>query len=163
MTDNHSETENSQPDKELIQSAFEQLWGQVRKQDDLIHSWTQFYMYIQAGLGVALAFLLKLSPSQSILANGGNLIIPVLGMTTAFFLTRIIMREHFWQGRYMWRIRQLPGMPEIIQQNWVPSEPQECKRGYISNQLWWLRIVLMGGWALVALLSLSRITAGLQL
>ena len=48
------------PDKEVIIAAFSELMGHIRKRDELVHSWTKYYLTIQAGLAIALAFLVRL-------------------------------------------------------------------------------------------------------
>jgi hypothetical protein len=45
-------------DKDLVRDVFDQLSQQIRKQDDLVHSWTKYYLTIQAALAVALSFLI---------------------------------------------------------------------------------------------------------
>lgn len=155
MANDRSENENAPLDKELIQSAFKQLCEMVRKQDALIQSWTKFYLYIQAGLAVALSFLLQLGPSQNLLAIAGSAIIPVLGIATVFFLTRIIIREYKWQGRYVGQITKLPMVPEVYRREWAPKEPDPDKRGYNAQQIWLLQIVLITGWCILLLVSIG--------
>ena len=98
--DNKLKTE---PDKELVKAAFEQLMEHIRQQDDLCHSWTKYYLSIQSGLVVAFAVLMKLvqpgqctqAPSQAEAdwLKAGSLLITLLGILTAWFLTAIIHRH----------------------------------------------------------------------
>jgi hypothetical protein len=141
------------PDKELALSAFEQLMEHVRKQDDLIHSWTKYYLSVQAALAVALSFLIKLQPAKGILVSTGSVFIPLLGIVTSICLTNIILREQFWQGRYIAQIRKLPLIPEIYRGEWAPDEPDPELRGYIGKQFCWLRNSLVAGWVIWALVS----------
>ena len=153
IEDAQGEPVKGQPNIRLIQSAFEQLFQMVRRQDDLIHSWTKFYLSIQAGLAVALSFLIRLGSSQAQLVIAGNLAIPFLGIATTIVLTKIIVREHFWQGRYIVQITKLPAMPETFRRDWVPGEPDENKRGYNAQQFCGLRNILVAGWATWGIIS----------
>jgi hypothetical protein len=137
--DNKLKTE---PDKELVKAAFEQLMGHIRQQDDLCHSWTKYYLSIQSGLAVAFAVLMKLvqtgqcpqtgqpSQAEALWIKAGSLFIALLGILTAWFLTAIIHREQSWQGRYIVQVRRLPLKLEVYRESWGPpdeSNPEESK------------------------------------
>jgi hypothetical protein len=145
------------PDKEVIIAAFSELMGHIRKQDELVHSWTKYYLTIQAGLAIALAFLVRLGPTEGVLINAGSLFIPFLGIITAICLTNIIIREQMWQGRYIAQLTQLPLLPEVYKLEWAPSEPDPHKRGYIANQFHLLRNVIIGGWLIWLIVTIIRI------
>ncbi len=144
------------PSIDLVRPVYDQLMQHVRKQDDLIHSWTKYYLSIQAALAIALAFLIRLAPTDGVLVNAGGVFIPFLGVVTSICLTNIILREQFWQGRYIVQIRNLPLIPETYSKEWVPSEPNPTKRGYIGEQFWSLRKILITGWVIWGFLSLYR-------
>ena len=130
--------------------AFVQILEQIRKQDDLIHSWTKYYLSIQAGMAIALAFILRLTTERSILLiRVGSLFIPILGISTTVLLTRIIVREHKWQGRYIRSLNKLKDLPVIYE-----NDPDTEQPGYIAKQFLWIRWVLIIGWATVAVISL---------
>lgn len=148
------------PDEQLIRTVFEQLMEHVRKQDELVHSWTKYYLSVQAALAVALSFLIKLGPAEGILINTGTVFIPLLGAVTTICLTNIILREQMWQGRYVAQIRKLPRMPETYREEWAPAEPDPQRRGYIGQQFWWLRNVLVAAWIAWGGLSLYRAIVG---
>ena len=139
---------NVTPEKELVLTAFKELMGHIRKQDELVHLWTKHYLSIQVALAIALGFLVRVGPTEDLVVNVGNLFIPLLGITTAIRLTNVIIREHMWQGRYIAQIVKLPLMPEIYNTEWGPYEPNPPKRGYIAKQFWALRIVIIFGWIL---------------
>ena len=151
---------NVSPEKELVLTAFKELMGHIRKQDELVHSWTKYHLSIQAGLAIAVAFLVKLGPTEGVLINVGSLFIPLLGITTAICLTNVIIREQMWQGRYIAQIVKLPLMPEIYKPEWGPYEPNPQKRSYIANQFWTLRKVIIVGWIVwmaVTVISMIKI------
>lgn len=130
--------------------AFVQILEQIRKQDDLIHSWTKYFLSIQAGLAVALAFILRLTTETSdCLIKVGSLFLPILGISTTVLLTRIIVREHKWQGRYIRSLNKLKNLPVIYENDPDPEQP-----GYIARQFLWIRWVLIIGWATIAVISL---------
>lgn len=153
-------TNGNDSDKDTVRAVYDQLMEHVRKQDDLIHSWTKYHLSIQAGLAVALSFLMKLGPAEGIFGNAGGVFVPLLGIATSFCITNIILREQMWQGRYIAQIRKLPQMPETYREAWAPSEPDPEKRSYIGDQFWRLRNALIVGWAIWALLSLYRLIVG---
>lgn len=135
---------------EIKGKAFVQILEQIRKQDDLIHSWTKYYLSIQAGMAIALAFILRLTTERSILLiRVGSLFIPILGISTTVLLTRIIVREHKWQGRYIRSLNKLKDLPVIYE-----NDPDPEQTGYIAKQFLWIRWVLIIGWATVAVISL---------
>ncbi len=135
---------------EIKGKAFVQILEQIRKQDDLIHSWTKYYLSIQAGMAIALAFILRLTTERSILLiRVGSLFIPILGISTTVLLTRIIVREHKWQGRYIRSLNKLKDLPVIYE-----NDPDPEQLGYIAKQFLWIRWVLIVGWATVAVISL---------
>jgi len=135
---------------EIKGKAFVQILEQIRKQDDLIHSWTKYYLSIQAGMAIALAFILRLTTERSILLiRVGSLFIPILGISTTVLLTRIIVREHKWQGRYIRSLNKLKDLPVIYE-----NDPDTEQPGYIAKQFLWIRWVLIIGWATVAVISL---------
>jgi hypothetical protein len=144
------------PDKDLIRVVFEQLMEHARKQEDLVHSWTKYYLSVQAALAVALSFLIKLGPAEGILINVGSVFIPFLGIVTSICLTNIILRELFWQGRYIAQIRNLPLKYEIYRSEWVPSEPDPDSHSYIGKQFCWLRFFLIAGWVIWIFVLLYR-------
>ena len=152
----------TQPDKELTQATFEQLMEHIRHQDDLCHSWSKYYLSIQAGLAVAFAVLKRLvsagQPSQAdvLWSKGGSLFIVILGIATAWCLTAIIWREHFWQGRYVAQIRTLPLMPEVYRQSWVPSDTDHMKLGFIGKVYLGLAIVLSLAWIGAGIFAISQ-------
>jgi len=130
--------------------AFVQILELIIKQDDLIHSWTKYYLSIQAGMAIALAFILRLTTERSILLiRVGSLFIPILGISTTVLLTRIIVREHKWQGRYIRSLNKLKDLPVIYE-----NDPDTEQPGYIAKQFLWIRWVLIIGWATVAVISL---------
>jgi len=130
--------------------AFGQLLEQIRKQDDLIHSWTKYYLSIQAGLAVALAFLIKVKGGESgLLMKVGFLFLPILGIATTWCLTNIIVREHKWQGRYIIALRKLNKAPSVYD-----IDPDPEKPGYIARQFLCLRWVLVIGWSVLFVISL---------
>ncbi|MBA7567672.1 hypothetical protein ES708_09387 [subsurface metagenome] len=136
-------------DKEITENmqeiAFSQLLEQIRKQDDLIHSWTKYYLSIQAGLAVALAFVLKLNGNENdILMKVGLLFFPILGIATAWCLTNIIVREHKWQGSYIKAIRKLNKTPIVYE-----SEPDPQEHGFIARQFILLRRILVFVWTIL--------------
>ncbi len=134
---------------EMKGKAFVQILEHIRKQDDLIHSWTKYYLSIQAGLAIALAFILRLTTETSdCLIKVGSLILPFLGIATAFYITRIIVREHKWQGRYICSLNKLRNLPVIYE-----TDPDPEKPGYIARQFLQIRWVLIIGWAIVAVIS----------
>jgi hypothetical protein len=136
--------------EELRGKAFVQLLEFIKKQDDLIHSWTKYFLTIQAGLAIALAFLLKMTTEKSdLLVKVGSLFLPVLGIATTICLTNIIIHEHKWQGRYIKSLKNLPNIPVIYE-----IDPDPEKPGYIAKQFLWLRWVLIIGWAIIAVISL---------
>jgi hypothetical protein len=143
-------------DTDLVRPIFEQLMEHVRKQDDLIHSWTKYYLSVQAALAVALSFLIKLGSAEDILVNTGSVFIPFLGIVTSICLTNIILREHFWQGRYITQIIELRLKPEAYRAKWVPKELDFHHHGYISKQFRLLRYFLITGWAIWSLALLYR-------
>ncbi len=149
-----------EPDKDLIRTVFVQLMEHIRKQDDLIHSWTKYYLSIQAALAVALSFLMKLGPGDGILVNTGSVFIPLLGIVTSIRLTNIILRESMWQGRYIAQIRRLPELPETYREDWAPANPDPKRRGYVAHQFWWLRNTLVVGWAVWGFVSVYRAVFG---
>lgn len=166
--DNKLKTE---PDKELIKTAFEQLMEHIRHQDDLCHSWTKFYLSIQSGLVVAFAVLTKLvqaaqsSPSaqpnqaEAVWIKMGSIFIVSLGIATVWCMTVIIWREQFWQGRYIARLQQLPQMPEVYPKPWgLPDDPdrRKLKLGYIGKWYLVLAIVLTLMWIAAVCFALSR-------
>ena len=153
---------NDQPDRELVKVTYQQLMEHIRKQDDRAHSWTKFYLSIQAALAVALSFLMTLSSSQDLLVSVGSVFIPFLGIATAVCLTNIICREMMWQGRYISQIRKLTVLPETYRKGWVPEDPGPEKRGYIAQQFWWLRIILIVGWSIWAMISLLDVVGLLK-
>jgi len=130
--------------------AFVQILELIRKQDDLIHSWTKYYLSIQAGMAIALAFILRLTTERSsLLIRVGSLLIPILGISTTVLLTRIIVREHKWQGRFIRSLNKIKDLPVIYENDPDPEQP-----GYIAKQFLWIRWVLIIGWATVAIISL---------
>lgn len=135
-------TEN--PD--LIKAAFEQLMQNVRSQDELVHSWTKFYLSIQAALAIALSFLMNPNPSHIALANIGSIVIPLFGIATSICITIIIWREQRWQGRYIMQIRRLKHMPETFRQEWAPSDSDPAKLSYLGKQYLWLLCFVVAGW-----------------
>ena len=143
-------------DNELIRTTYEQLMQHVRKQDDLIHSWTKYYLSIQAALAIALSFLIKLENTEKTLVNMGSLLIPFLGIVTSIYLTNIILREQLWQGRYVWQIMALPKIPKTYLESWLRAEPNPNEHGYVGKQFLKLRIALIVGWAVVFLLLIYR-------
>ena len=143
----------SEFDPESVRLVFGQLMEHIRYQDQLIQNWTKYYLSVQAGLAVALGFLLNLNLSEATLVNAGFIFIPFLGIATAYTLTNIINREQMWQGRYIFQVRQLPGLPDSYLQTWVPSEPDSQKRGYVAQQFWYLRNGLIIGWFIWAIVS----------
>jgi hypothetical protein len=133
----------------------------VREQDTLIQNWTKFYLSIQAGLAVALYYLMSRDSSSALeLRIVGNLAIPLLGVVTTIAVTNIIVREHFWQGRYVAQIRKLPQMPEVYKREWVPDEPDPAHRGHNAKQFWWLRNALLVGWSVWGTISIYVIIFG---
>ena len=135
---------------EIKGKAFVQILEQIRKQDDLIHSWTKYYLSIQAGMAIALAFILRLTTERSsLLIRVGSLLIPILGISTTVLLTRIIVREHKWQGRFIRSLNKIKDLPVIYENDPDPEQP-----GYIAKQFLWIRWVLIIGWATVAIISL---------
>jgi len=153
----HAGEHSATSDKEVIIAAFSELMGHIRKQDDLVHSWTKYYLTIQAGLAIALAFLAQLGPTEGVLVNAGSLFIPFLGIITAICFTNIINREQMWQGRYIDQLRLLPLFPEVYKVEWVPSEPNPQERGYTANQFQLLRYVIIGGWVIWLVATIIRI------
>lgn len=153
-------TQSPYPGNSLIQSVFEQLMENIRKQDELVLSWTKYYLSIQAALAVALSFLIKLRSEDGILVNTGSLFIPFLGVVTSICLTNIILREKKWQGRYVMQIRRLPQVPETYRKEWGLDDPDSGHRGYIGQQFCWLRNVLVAGWVAWSLVALYRAICG---
>lgn len=135
---------------ELLSSAFSQIMEHIRKQDDLVHSWTKFYLSIQAGMAIALAFLLNMTSNEpKIIVKIGLLFIPLLGITSTICLTNIIVREHKWQGRYIQMLKNIPNIPIIYDISPDPKEP-----GYIAKQFLWFRWFLISGWLILAVMSI---------
>jgi hypothetical protein len=142
--------------QESCNIAFTQLLEQIRKQDDLVHSWTKYFLSIQSALAVALAFLINLQSSgDALLVKAGLLLLPVLGIATTWYLTNIIVRETQWQGRYITALRRLKGMPQIWDRDPDPNKP-----GYIAGQFIRLRRVLVAIWIVVLIVLIYSILAG---
>ena len=136
--------------QELFSSFFNQLMVQIEKQDDLIHSWTKYYLSIQSALAVALAFLLQqLAGSGSdFVVKAGLLFIPVLGISTTWCFTDVIVREHIWQGHYIRVIRKLQSLPNFQSLPQIyDSDPTPGRPGYIARRFLFLRVVLISGWS----------------
>jgi len=125
----------------------------IRNQDELIHSWTRFYLSVQTGLVVAMGFLLNLQAAKNTapLQSMGPVVISILGIALTLVLTNVIVREHHWQGRYIRALRRLPGAPEIYDIDPDPNRP-----GYIARQFLGLRWVLIPIWLAVGVFSIGR-------
>lgn len=147
-------------DKDMVRAVYEQLMETSRKQDDLVHSWTKFYLTIQAGLAVALSFLVRLDPAHGFVVNAGSMFVPLLGIATSHYLTNIILREQMWQGRYIAQIRRLPQLPETYREPWVSDEPDPEKRSYIGKQFGALRRAVIAGWMAWLVLAVSHAGCG---
>jgi hypothetical protein len=133
--------------QELLGVVFTQLMEQIQKQDDLLHDWTKYYLSIQSALAVAMTYLLNLTGAGSIfLARAGLLLIPILGISTAWCFTDMIIREHIWQGHYIERLGQLQGLPQI----YGSSDPTDERPGYIARRFRFLKWILLSGWSALA-------------
>jgi hypothetical protein len=97
--------------------------------------------------------------TDSWFAKAGLLLIPVLGISTAWCLTDIIVREHVWQGHYIRALRRVQEKMEEIPQIY-DSDPVPNRPGYIARRFLFLRWVLVVGWgALVVVVVLLDIVA----
>ena len=135
----------------LVEAAFTEIMSTIRNQDELIHSWTRFYVTIQSGLIVAVGFLFKLGPTATApLRNIGAILIAGLGIAFAAVLTNIIVREHKWQGHFIRALRRLPGIPEIYEKDPTPDKP-----GYIAKQFLALRWVVIVIWLVVVVIQIG--------
>ncbi len=138
--------------EEMRATVFTQLMQQIRKQDDLVHSWTKYFLSIQAGIAAALAFLIQMEAKGSgLLITAGLLLLPCLGITTTVFLTRLIIRDLKWQGRYILALRKLKGVPGIYD-----FDPDPNRRGFQARQFLWLHWILIIGWVLLGLITVER-------
>jgi hypothetical protein len=152
MTDEKIEYE-----KNFIIAAFEQLMEHVRRQEELVHSWTKYYLSIQAALAIAISYLISLGPMQGTFVNIGLIFIPFLGITTSICITSIIHREQKWQGRYIMQIGSLHQMPLIYKDDWVPKESEWGGLSYTGVRFKWLRNFLITGWAILCLIEICPI------
>jgi hypothetical protein len=141
-------TDQDKLSDEIKGKAFVQIMENIRKQDDLIHSWTKYYLSIQAGLAIALAFILGFTAEKNgFLMKVGSLFLPLLGIVTTVLLTRIIVREHKWQGRYICSLNKIKNLPVIYENAFDPEKP-----GYIAKQFLWIRWFLIAGWIVIAVI-----------
>ena len=101
-------SENQPQDSELAKY----LVDLIVNQDHVALKWLQFLITIEAGLVVALGFLLKpgsgASPVQSFL-RVAVYVIPLIGIAIALALTWIVVRERKWQAWYVARFNGLTG------------------------------------------------------
>ena len=134
-------------------TAFTEILTLIRNQDNLIHSWTKYLLSIQAGLGIALAYLLKLGNEKDILVLAGSLLIPILSIATLCYLINIIVREHHWQGKAIKAFRELKDFPMIYDKD---PNPNPKKHGYIARQFIALRIILIIVWLSILICILCK-------
>jgi hypothetical protein len=91
----------------------------VTNQDQVVHNWVQLLVTIQAGLAVAVGFILK--PTENALATTAAVIpwfavvaIPILGIFSALALAAIIVHEQKWQVWFAQQFGKLPGLPRVF-------------------------------------------------
>ncbi len=89
----------------------------IINQDQVGQKWIEFLITIEAGLVVALGFLMR--PTEGTNAQSGTVIkgpphatlylIPAIGILVAISLTWIVVRERKWQTWYVARFNLQPG------------------------------------------------------
>lgn len=142
-------SKNKSYQNDLIKAVYDKLMDRVAQQDVLILGWTKYYITIQAGLAIALAFLIRLEPKvDSLLIIAGSILIPILGILSVIFMTRIIRREQFWQHRYIAQIGRLPELPKTYRRKWISDNPDSENPGHIGKQFIYFRIAVVVIWAL---------------
>jgi len=126
----------------------------ITNQDHVTQGWIKFLITIEAGLAVALAFILKPGNDSTFpdwFTRSVSIIIPALGILAAFILTDIIIRERKWQTWYVQKYKALPNdFPEVFpgekgQDVSVDKQPW----GYISKRIFWFTVIIILGWLVI--------------
>lgn len=144
------------PNQEMVLAVFSELMNQIRKQEDMVNSWIKYYISIQAGLAFAVAYFVRLNPTEGSLSNVGSLFISFLGIATAVCMTNIIHREQKWEGRYITQVNDLPQLPKVFKNKWVPDPAKPKGKGKIAKQISWLRNFNILGWVIMMVVILCN-------
>jgi Ca2+/Na+ antiporter len=86
----------------------------VTNQDQVVHNWVQLLVGVQAGLAVAVGFLLKPGDGTVEIPWFAVVAVPVLGIIAAIALVTIIVHEQKWQVWFAQRFTKLPGLPQVF-------------------------------------------------
>jgi hypothetical protein len=97
---------NAQDEKKESSEIGGWLVDLIKNQDQVGQKWIEFLIAIETGLVVALGFLVRTPPAQSL--RPLLYMIPGLGILAALALTLIVVRERQWQAWYVGRFNDLP-------------------------------------------------------
>ena len=140
----------------------------IKNQDHVAHKWLEFLITIEAGLAVALGFLLRpvdgMNPQQQVvqqqvLPHAALYLIPAIGIVVALALTWIVVRERKWQNWYVARFNALSCFEDRVfpKGKGDPNQPVDSQPvGRISQIVIVLTVLISLAWVAV----LWTITAG---
>jgi len=106
----------------------EYLVNLIVNQDHVALKWLQFLITIEAGLVVALSFLLR--PESHQILRFAIYAIPMIGIFVAVALTLIVIRERQWQSFFVNRFNALRGCEGKV------FPPGKGTDGTVSGQPW---------------------------
>lgn len=171
MTGECGSQKPEQPDAQTRRELGRYLMDKIIHEDDLTQRWIGFLITVEAGLAVALGFLLR--PGQGtgtptvqvlfpLLWRGLPILIPLIGIWVARALCRLAVENQQWQGFYVAKFNALPGFEE-----WVfPSDrgvlgrrPHEQPLGSFGRTIRGLERLITWAWTALLLAALSDLLA----
>ena len=138
---------------QLKSTAVQQLMEQIRKQDELIHSWTATLVTTQGGLLTAAGFLWNAS-SIGIHTKGlGTLLLGCLAAVVTWTCTDSIRSECLWQGKYISYLKAVPG------NDWIYTDvnPEPKVGGTIARGAERVASTIYGLWTVLAMAALVKV------
>ena len=127
--------------KEIV---FQELIESIRKQDDLVHSWTKTLLAVEGGCVAALAYILK--------GNGitGDLVfitiygVIVVGAVGSWVCCQAIESDLKWQGQLITYVQKIDSTATMYKDVQITIG----KRGKQANLFHFLNYLLMSLWVL---------------
>lgn len=153
----------SDPDKKSLDVTTDNIVALITNQDHVSQKWIEFLILVESGLFVAFGFLEKSDDQEFFvlnpLSNIAILLIPILGIVVAHFLTQIIVRERNWQIWYVEQFRKLPVTSKTLfpDSKEIAEFLKDRSNGFISDKVLTMSWIIIGVWAVVEIGLLYRI------